>query len=320
MAKYSGCVVTKIFLVCLTAQACLSIIICCEAYCQPAEKTYVTALASGDTTVTDSIKLKLLTWNLQMLPAVMFKKHQVARAKAIAGVLAQTDYDFIVFQEAFHRRARKIIWNRVSESYPYQYGPEKGGFPKVNGGVWIISRIPLQNEQAIKFKKCSRQTMDCRARKGAIFVTLIKNDQKFQIIGTHVQSAEGERYQQTRKSQFLEISEDLIKPRIENKVPLLITGDLNTRKKNTTDYTNMLHILDAYDGDLSGDNQCTFDGSINDFAKSDEPGSIIDYILVNTRGVQIKSIKREVKIFQKPWSKKNKDLSDHFAVQCELIF
>ena len=72
--------------------------------------------------------LSILTWNLHLMPAVMVNKNQKGRAKGIAQVLAASTYDVIVFQEAFHKRARKLIWTVLSEYFPYEYGPRSGGF------------------------------------------------------------------------------------------------------------------------------------------------------------------------------------------------
>ena len=66
--------------------------------------------ASNNRALTSRGSLKLLTWNLHLLPAVVINKNQKARARGIAKVLSDSKYDVIVFQEALHRRARKIIW------------------------------------------------------------------------------------------------------------------------------------------------------------------------------------------------------------------
>jgi len=265
--------------------------------------------------------LKLLTWNLHLLPAVVITKNQKERARGIAKVLSDSQYDVIVFQEALHKRARSIIWEELSVNYPHQYGPRKGGFMKYSSGVWIISKLQLQNKQYLGFSKCSRGTADCRARKGALLVQVEKDGVKFQIIGTHLQSKEGVKYQDVRISQLKEIQHLLIAKNKEESVPFIVSGDLNIAMNMTIDYQHMLTILDVENGKISGDYQFTADRATNDMYPSNEAkGKVLDYILLNSMGVEIEEVKRAVKIFRTSWREKNRDLSDHYAVEAEIVY
>lgn len=59
----------------------------------------------------DNSELKILTWNIYMLPygSVINRNHH--RAKIIADKIKHCVYDIIVFQEAFDHRSRKLIKN-----------------------------------------------------------------------------------------------------------------------------------------------------------------------------------------------------------------
>ncbi|HIA36472.1 MAG TPA: hypothetical protein EYN89_06985 [Flavobacteriales bacterium] len=265
--------------------------------------------------------LSVLSWNLHLLPSLVFYKHQVKRAEAIANVLQGSMYDIIVFQEAFHKRASKKIWKGISSQYPFQYGPIKGSFPQFGSGIWLVSKLEIKNVQNIGFLECSRGSADCRAKKGALFVEVEKGGQKFQIIGTHVQSREGEEYQKVRNAQFTQIAKELIEPNADETVPLIIAGDLNTAMAKTIDYQNMLDILDAENGDLDGPHQFTADGMSNDLMKDkSSPGRLIDYILINQRKVELKKVIREIIIYKHRWREKNEDISDHFAIKADIYF
>src|SRR4051794_8059891 len=63
--------------------------------------------------------LKILTWNIQMLPNVTKGNSRATRAKAIVNQLNARDYNVVVFQELFHKRARRIVINGLKEKYPY---------------------------------------------------------------------------------------------------------------------------------------------------------------------------------------------------------
>jgi len=265
--------------------------------------------------------LAVLSWNLHLLPAIVFYKHQIKRSDAIVSVLLNSKYDVIVFQEAFHKRASAKIWEGLSTQYPYSYGPGKRTLLKFGNGVWILSKLKLINVQKIGFDECSKWTADCRARKGAVFVEVEKGGQKFQIIGTHVQSKEGSEYQKVRDAQFLQITNELIEPNADNKIPVIVVGDLNTAMGNTRDYQNMLNILGVVDGALGGTKKFTIDGKSNDMIKDDEiRGKLLDFILVKPGNVKIKRIKREIVVFKSQWRKKNSDISDHYAIEANICF
>jgi hypothetical protein len=89
----------------------------------------------------------------------------------------------------------------------------------------------------------------------------------------------------------------------------------------TTDYQHMLSILDVQNGEISGDYKFTADRKTNDMYPSEEAkGKVIDYILMNSMGVEIEQVNRAVKIFRTKWRKKNRDLSDHYAVEAEIVY
>ena len=190
---------------------------------------------------------------------------------------------------------------------------------KFNSGVWIISKLEFVRTDNVKFTKCGRPSADCKANKGASFVEISKDNQRIQIIATHVQAKEGDKYQIARNTQFQEMRDQLIDKYKEVNIPQIVLGDLNTPKSKTADYSNMLSILDAEDGKLTGKNQFTYDGTLNDMGGSEDK-KVIDYILINKRGNPNVKLTRSVKIFQKQWSVKKKDLSDHYAVECKMTF
>ncbi|MBL4754140.1 MAG: sphingomyelin phosphodiesterase [Flavobacteriales bacterium] len=265
--------------------------------------------------------LKVLTWNLHLLPSIVLGKHQVPRAKGIAEVLASSDYDVIVFQEAFHTKARKLIWKLLSQHYPYQYWPGNGGLTRFSSGVWVISKLEIIREEKIGYSKCSPGTADCRARKGALFVQVEKGGMTFQIIGTHLQAKGGDKFQLVRNDQLQEVKNLIIDKYKQPGVPIIVMGDLNIAMAKKADYNKMLTILDVENGALSGENQFTSDKSTNDMYPSEEAkAKVIDYVLLNSMGAQLTSVRREVKVFRSDWSKNNKDLSDHYAVEAEISY
>jgi len=269
-------------------------------------------------------ELKILSWNIYMLPAMSnFIGYGVfsgkkKRAKAIVEELKKLDYDIVVFQEAFHKGARKKLKRGLVEIYPYMYGPanRRKIAIKTNSGIWIFSKIPLKELKVIDFKQC--QGIDCWARKGALLVEGLWNGNPFQLIGTHLESGP-EQY--IRKSQYEEIYQYLIEPYQKTGVPQFICGDLNTNSADSMSYMDMLNTLKAENGELLGEVKVTIGGIANDMSSGGTTNQYeIDYILVRDNGTGIKSIKRKVSILQHQWSKKRKDLSDHYGVEATIEF
>ena len=269
-------------------------------------------------------ELKILSWNIYMLPGFAnFAGYGVfsgkkKRAKAIVEELKKLDYDIIVFQEAFHRSARSKLKRGLVELYPYMVGPvnNKKISIKTNSGIWIISKVPLKEIKVIDFKQC--QGIDCWARKGALLVEGTWQGKLFHIIGTHLESGP---QQYIRKSQYEEIYSYLLEPYQKTGVPQFICGDLNTNSADSVSYMDMLNTLKAENGELLGEVKVTIGGIANDMSSGGTTNQYeIDYILVRDNGADIKSIKRKVSILQHPWSKKRKDLSDHYGVEAIIEF
>ena len=74
--------------------------------------------------------LKILTWNIQMLPKMSMKcKSQSKRSKAIIETLKNQDYDIIVFQEVFNEEIFRKMYRGLKNEYPYHTGmPMKRNF------------------------------------------------------------------------------------------------------------------------------------------------------------------------------------------------
>jgi len=115
---------------------------------------------------------KILSWNIYMLPGLVPSKKKRQRSVAIGKLLAQSNYDVIVFQEAFCKSSRKCLSRLLGDAYPYQAGPANAnGFSlRANSGVWIFSKHPILFTDAIIFR--TRFGVDALSRKGALLSNL----------------------------------------------------------------------------------------------------------------------------------------------------
>jgi Metal-dependent hydrolase len=260
--------------------------------------------------------LKILSWNIYMLPYISIWNNNQERARLIVQELEHSDYQIIVFQEAFSSRCRNIIAKGLAEKFPYQYGPENPNYIPLftNSGLWVVSKIPLKKLGVIKFSKS--QGYDMIARKGAVLFEGIYQNSPFQLLATHLQADEPHLI---RDQQCREISEHLLVPFEHEHIPQLICGDFNIDMDDSQHYRRMLETLDAQNGEISGSIQTTYDEIDNPLARVPSGKKrVIDYILVRNSKL-IRRIERKIQFIYT--HKKNGDvdyLSDHNAMEMSI--
>jgi len=265
----------------------------------------------------NQIELKILTWNIYMLPFCSELHLNCKRASFIAHKLAAYNNDIIVFEEAFDHQARKILRQKLKEEYPFMYGPandSKFSF-KTNSGIWILSKIPLRQLEQIEFK--NRFGIDAFARKGAVLFEGEWHGQPFQLLGTHLQANSPD---SIRSGQCREIATKLLKKYARSEIPQILCGDFNIEYDDKSNYRNMLTLLEAENGSLQGDLQSSYDEIDNKLAqKQNGKKSLIDYILVRNAKA-IRNIERKVFVL-KEYTKDNfSDLSDHYGIEAFVHF
>jgi exonuclease III len=263
-----------------------------------------------------SASLRILSYNIKMLPRIVKREHHapVKRARMIPAHLEEENPDVIVLQEAFDSKANRIMHRSLRNRYPYMIGPvnKKAGF-KINGGVVIYSKYPLKKLGEVQYSQC--EDFDCWARKGALLVEVNDGHHIYQVAGTHLN---GGGSLELKTSQYREMGE-LMKRFSRTGVPQFAVGDYNTSNFDTAYYQSMLHQLDAEDGPVTGELFCTNDHLNNDMERYDpKEQNIIDYILYRPNGVKPQKMQRIIRSYCQRWSKEHEDLSDHYALLMEL--
>lgn len=249
--------------------------------------------------------LRILSWNIFMLPAYIFEtEYKYKRALGIAEEIKKLNYHIIVFQEAFHNIARSTIAKALLELYPYQYGPGNKSLIRFNSGIWIISKIPLYNSHEIRYTYF--KGIDGFTSKGALLMDGCWDGQPFQVIGTHLQANSS---YEIRKSQLEQLYANLLKPNEKQGIPQFICGDMNTCYKDCIEYEDMLKILDAENEANIDENEGT---NIN--------GSRIDYIFIRKNGFSDFDVNRNIHKLKHNCTKKSNFLSDHYAVGATIQF
>lgn len=288
-----------------------------------------TVTYNGQTEKVDSDEIRILSYNIKMLPRLIGRARYgtIKRARLIPDALIADGIDIIVFQEAFDVRARRILKRRLKDDYPFKIGPANRKFfrLKTNSGVLMYSKLPIRELATIDFSQCKGE--DCLAFKGALLVEVDHPQQKFQLMGTHLEA--GGPYS-IKYSQYSEIREMINAERVDG-IPQLLAGDFNTHKpyegratqdvKDERDalYGHMIDSLQAEDGDLLSAYFCT----TNPFSAPERippKCEIIDFIFYRGNGVKATQTDRYVRRYQEKYHKKFgwRDLSDHNAVLMRL--
>lgn len=262
-------------------------------------------------------QLKIITWNIYMLPHLLVHTGQIQRALEIANVLKGQDADIIVFEEAFDNKARNIIRNNLKAYFPYESGdPRKNSKWKTSCGVWIVSKVPIEVVKQIFFKEANGS--DRLATKGAILVEGQKDGFCFQLVGTHLQSDlnSGKNVQPLRDKQYAEIKTQLLEPYSHENIPQFIAGDFNTIHDDSLCYSHMVNTLKFTPCALQGDRTFSYDYSQNDLVVlvPDNRPQLIDYLFYSAPKEDNLRGSMQIVVFSKKWNDKHKDLSDHFAV------
>lgn len=261
-------------------------------------------------------QLKILSWNIHMLPYfVYYKTKKQKRAKGIVTELKQRDYNILVLQEAFHLIARRKIRKGLKEKYPYSYGPANRKFMslKANSGIWILSDRPLSIKGEVQFTECAGD--GCLARKGGLMVEGEHNGHIFQIVGTHTNGNP----QEVNRHQFRQLYDELLQPNEDSATTQIICGDMNCQRAKPEDYEAMMRLLHV--------TQQPHYNCKEDTTATGEIEQTVDYIFVRDNGAPVHILRTATIRIGPSWKGGNPKrygttvgLSDHYAVEITLEF
>jgi len=89
------------------------------------------------------LPLRIGTFNAQFLP---YMTSCGARARVLADGITATDYDILVLNEVFSGRARRVLVDRLSPSYPHivEYLSSHNRL-RLDSGLMLLSRLPFED-------------------------------------------------------------------------------------------------------------------------------------------------------------------------------
>ncbi|MCH2044306.1 MAG: sphingomyelin phosphodiesterase [Saprospiraceae bacterium] len=279
----------------------------------------ITSKPNAQSTSEDTTELKILTWNIQMLPnffagaSAALRKKQKVRLPWIVNYLKKRNDEVIVFQEVFDKEIKKRLQKELLTTFPYQVEPKTKG-AKIGNGILIVSRLPMRYVDHVIYKKGVGS--DGMAAKGCTLVEVEKDGKKIHIAGTHLQSSAHDKAQKVRDRQYLTIRKLLDKHK-NTDIPQLIMGDMNTRKSHPQRYERMLSSLQAEAPVFQDPRPYTID-STNSWNPR-HPPILLDYILICAYNTNTTLTQQFIIRPQEQFKGKAMDLADHYGVEAVLI-
>lgn len=193
------------------------------------QQTLIERIDNKATVTPEKQKLKVMSWNTFMLPLPVGYAHDPAcRAKGITAQLQQENADIIALTSTFNRIHIKGLTETMRSTHPHQLAhlPDASGKRKVNGGITLLSRYPIERHTTHTFKDCFGA--DCLTNKGFVHALIrTGSNQKVNIIATHLQALPSPPSDLARQKQLEAIRAYADKNKDIQQWPTLLVGDLN---------------------------------------------------------------------------------------------
>lgn len=255
--------------------------------------------------------LDVLSYNIALLPFGQNAPWGPTNSERVINITYHQEihgHDVIIFQEAFSDSHRQLLRERLRDEYPHQSGilGEDDGV-KQDGGVFIVSKWPIQAEAQTLYGPCSGDwplddDVDCVfVKKGAKYARIDKGGQIYHIVGTHTDAGDDEGDRIARYGQLIQMFLFMTRRPIRFNEPVIMGGDFNIDFYGAHgEYPRMLSTLDATHPPVQG------------FPYSNIKNQLLDYVLFWNRVIRPSSATNEIRKFAYPWQ--HNYLSDHFAV------
>ncbi len=266
--------------------------------------------------------LKVMTWNVYMLPKPLKFSNQKTRIDLILGKIKNLDHDIVVLEESFSRSFRNHMNQVLSEAYPYRLVLGKSGVFKqvMNSGVTILSRWPLKVLDYDFYTTCA--IADCFASKGFFLVEVTgPNNQIIHLGSTHMQSDSGASiFPGVRKDQLKQIK-NLFDQYMRPTIPQVLIGDLNIDALAGSEFKEAIELLKMESTKLSGTIQTSKSHLVSCLGqKPSDQETWIDHIFSNPNGSNLTVTDKKAFFIQDYVKGEWCDLSDHLPVEAILRY
>jgi len=260
--------------------------------------------------------IKLLTWNIQMLPAGLetfsddLDKMQLTRLPWIIEFLSRSDYDMVCLQEVLDPTATDMLVTGLQKAFPHIVLPPRDPARLLSSGVLFAARVPIEQVDFACYPDCSG--VDCLASKGVTIIRGTKDGVSFLAAGTHLQAGS----QKIRDLQYVTMANTLARHR-EPGIPLFVMGDFNTGLGDAP-FEHMVTLLRVRDFPVDDPKPYSVDAE-NSWKDPGQNPRLIDHILLDSAGTKTTITKQTIQRARREHEGKIVDLADHYGVVAEIM-
>lgn len=166
------------------------------------------------------ISLKILLWNVWLLPSLLTDGKSKERAGMISKLL--NDFDIVVLNEAFTNKCtltKDLIHKHIIRT-PRTF------YKLLDSGLMILSKYPVEDIHFLPFS--SLENWDQFSSKGVLKLTVnFGNNIKLDVYGTHLQAGSRELDHKARLDQVNQVYQFVKNHSQFNIHPIVLCGDLN---------------------------------------------------------------------------------------------
>jgi endonuclease/exonuclease/phosphatase family metal-dependent hydrolase len=260
-------------------------------------------------------ELRVMSWNIYMLPSPIKESLQKTRIRIIPGKLKEQDFDLLFMQEAFMKSLRTSVKRTLKETHPHTYYLHSPSFPYpvFGSGLFVVSRFPVKIIDHIYYHSCT--SADCFAAKGSALVEItLPGGEKVQVANTHLQAVESAGA--IRMKQLGQIHSMLVRNSRPD-VPQFLIGDLNI-DFHDPEFMMGLNLLGMDYTRLRGPILWT-SGRENPCFKTGHKTSWVDHMWFSNYH-QISASSMRVHDFSFESEGRVCPLSDHHAIEASFVF
>jgi hypothetical protein len=220
-----------------------------SSYYKPLQFLYNGASTKKDLNTPDIFDPDFISmqYNLFCRPHYVSHDGQRQRMNRIPDVINEIKPDVVSFCELYDDIYINTLFKKLEE-FGYIYNTTKiyGSIFKLSGGIFMVSRWPIIDEDNIKFEDVCNN-LDCFTNKGVLYIKIIKHDKIFHIFSTHLQNGYY-KFLETQIKQLLIMKEFVLSKNIPYSEPVIFQGDFNMHLK---DLSYIFDILNVYIPDIS---------------------------------------------------------------------
>lgn len=256
--------------------------------------------------------LRIMSWNVFMLPKPIKESLQSTRKKLIPQELKKSQHDIFFLQEAFMGSFRSEAARVLKKTHPYQIHLNKWrGFPFFSSGLQVISRYPIKSVDWTYYRSCA--DADCFSTKGIILIEVsLPSGKKVHVANTHLQASR--KHGEIRRQQMDDVRR-LMDRYDDPKIPQLLVGDFNISDTDP-EFPWAIELLGFKPLPQVGPIRYT-SGLENPCYKAGKNKNWVDHVWYRNLRTN-RSTNLMVKVFEFQRGKDICPLSDHHAVETTL--